>query len=269
MESFLAFFEHMPIWMKASWVFIVLAFFWVIEGHYSFRSLTYNKWNHAKTNLGLLFFVMAINAVFGIVTVFIFEFTSAQGFGLLYWIPLPQWLGLLLSILVLDLIAQYGVHYLLHKVRWMWKLHLVHHSDLHVDASSGTRHHPLDFIIRETFAVFAVIIMGMPVAYYLLYRILSVLFTYFTHANLNLGKLDYALTYVFVSPNMHKFHHHDSLPWTDSNYGNMFSIWDRIFGTFAYGDPSKITYGLDILDPKTNQNTAQQLRLPFSYKKKS
>src|SRR5690606_6054802 len=81
----------------------------------------------------------------------------------------PVWLKLLLSIMVLDLIAQYFVHYLLHKVKWMWRLHTVHHSDKNVDVTTGTRHHPFDFIIRETFALIAVVIMGMPIAFYLFY----------------------------------------------------------------------------------------------------
>ena len=147
----------------------------------------------------------------------------------------------------------------------MWRLHIVHHSDKNVDASTGTRHHPFDFIIRETFALVAVIIMGMPISFYFFYRILSVLFTYFTHANISLPKqLDKLLSYIIVTPNMHKFHHHYQLPWTDSNYGNMLSIWDRFFGTFVYDDVSKIKYGLDISDHIDDENISLQLGIPFN-----
>jgi sterol desaturase/sphingolipid hydroxylase (fatty acid hydroxylase superfamily) len=62
---------------------------------------------------------------------------------------------------------------------------------------------------------------------------------------------------------MHKFHHHFQMPWTDSNFGNMLSIWDRLFGTFVYADPSEIKYGLDIADHRDDENILQQLRLPF------
>ncbi|OAB80258.1 sterol desaturase family protein [Cochleicola gelatinilyticus] len=265
MESFLRFFETMPIWMKAGWVFFVLALFWILEGYYSLIVTPYKKWKHAKVNLILLLFVMIINAFFGIVTIGVFVWLNESQFGLLHLFDAPIWVELLLSLLVLDFIAQYGVHYLLHKVTWMWRLHLVHHSDKHVDATTGTRHHPIDFIIRETFALIAVVIMGMPIAFYLFYRILSVLFTYFTHANISLPKsLDKALSYVIVTPNMHKFHHHFELPWTDSNYGNMFSIWDRLFGTFVYEDVRQIKYGVDIADHTNDTSLRTQIGMPFN-----
>ena len=265
MQSFLNFFETMPIWMKAGWLFFVITIFWILEGYYTLVLTKYNKWRHAKTNFILLAFVMLINVVFGIATVGIFLWLEDSNFGLLQLIDAPIWLELLLSILVLDFIAQYFVHYLLHKVQWMWQLHTVHHSDKNVDVTTGTRHHPFDFIIRETFALLAVVIMGMPISFYLFYRILSVLFTYFTHANISLPKkLDKALSFIFVTPNMHKFHHHYQMPWTDKNFGNMFSIWDRLFGTFIYADTSKIKYGLDIADHTNDENIWIQLQLPFN-----
>ena len=265
MSEFLNFFETMPIWMKAGWVFLTLGLFWILEGYYSLVKLSYKKWRHAKVNLVLLLFVMIINAVFGIATAGVFTWLEASKFGVLHLFKAPIWVELILAILVLDLIAQYGVHYLLHKIPAFWRLHIVHHSDKNVDASTGTRHHPLDFILRESFALIAVIITGMPIAFYFFYRILSVLFTYWTHANISIPLvLDKALSLLIVTPNMHKFHHHFELPWTDSNYGNMFSIWDRIFGTFVYGDVHKIQYGLDISDHTNDESIGTQLGVPFN-----
>ena len=75
-----------------------------------------------------------------------------------------------------------------------------------------------------------------------------------THANIKLpGKLDRILSYVFVTPDMHKFHHHYRAPWTDSNFGNVFSIWDRMFGTLVYADTSDIRYGLDVMNGDTHR----------------
>ena len=270
MDSFLNFFETMPIWMKAGWVVFTLSLFWILEGHYSLFTLKYKKWKHAKTNIILLVFVLMINAIFGIATAGIFVWLSESQFGLLHLFEIPVWIELLLSIMALDLIAQYGVHYFLHKVPAMWRLHIVHHSDKHVDVSTGTRHHPIDFIIREGFALMAVVIMGMPISFYFFYRILSILFTYWTHANLSLPlRLDKGLSFVIVTPNMHKFHHHFQLPWTDSNYGNMLSIWDRIFGTFVYEDLSKIQYGIDLADHTDDESIIVQLGIPFNKNVKS
>ena len=255
----------MPLWMKAGWVVVCIGIFWVLEGNYSQFSFSYRKWRHARVNLLLLVGVMAINAVFGIVTAGVFVWLDQSSFGLLQWIELPLWAEFLIALLILDLIAQYFVHYLLHQVPFMWRLHLVHHSDKAVDVTTGTRHHPLDFVIRECFALLAVLITGMPLSFYLLYRLLSVLFTYWTHANLRLPlSLDRGLSWILVTPNMHKFHHHYQVPWTDSNYGNMFSVWDRIFGTFVYGDLQDIQYGVDLADHTNDQDIATQLGLPFN-----
>lgn len=274
MNAFLHFFETLPTALKVGWVVLILSVFWIAEGYYSFVKFKYKKWQHAKTNFILLGFVFLINFLFGLFTLGIFKWLDTNNFGILHLIELPTVVELFLAILVLDFIAQYLVHYLLHKVPLFFRLHIVHHSDLNVDATTGTRHHPLDFLLRETFALVAVIIMGMPISYYLFYRILSVFFTYFTHANIRLpSKFDKALSYVFITPTVHKFHHHWELPWTDSNFGNMFSIWDRLFGTFVYADPSKIKYGLDILDHTTSNTITYQLYAPFNkhikYKNKS
>jgi len=77
-------------------------------------------------------------------------------------------------------------------------------------------------------------------------------------------KLDKIISYVFVTPNMHKFHHHFEMPWTDTNFGNIFSIWDRMFGTLTYDDPKKVTFGLDLLDSTKDQDILYQLKIPFN-----
>jgi sterol desaturase/sphingolipid hydroxylase (fatty acid hydroxylase superfamily) len=165
MQEFLFFFETMPIWMKAFWIFLCIAVFWLLENSFSLFKLGYKKWKHASTNLILLAFVMIINAVFGVLLTLVFIWLKSSNFGLLQLFESPVWVKLLISILALDLIAQYTTHYILHKVKWMWRLHMVHHSDKNVDVTSGTRHHPLDFIFRELMALGAVVLLGMPVSF--------------------------------------------------------------------------------------------------------
>jgi len=109
-----------------------------------------------------------------------------------------------------------------------------------------------------------ILITGMPVAFYIIYRIASILFTYFSHANISLPVwLDKMISIVFITPNMHKFHHHYERPWTDSNFGNIFSFWDRIFGTLVYGDPKQVQYGVDVVDPSKSEDLLYQFKLPF------
>ena len=264
MEDFLGFFEAMPVWQRFSWVMICLLICWILEGSFPLFNLHYRKWRHAGVNMVFLTTTMVINAVFGAATVGVFEWLAGSNVGLIRMVNWPIWLELLLCVLIFELVAQYFVHFLLHRIKWMWKLHMIHHSDTHLDATSGTRHHPGDFFLRETFALIAVVVTGAPAAFYFFYRICTVFFTYFTHANIRMPEtLDRTLSVVFITPNMHKFHHHFERPWTDSNYGNIFSVWDRLFGTFVYDDPTKIRYGLDVLDDQKAQDVKYQMQLPF------
>ncbi|MCB0761962.1 MAG: sterol desaturase family protein [Flavobacteriales bacterium] len=258
------FFADLSSLQKLTWVFICLMLSWGLEAGIPFRKEAYGKWRHVLINLIFFVFVLLINVGFGLVTLQILNWTEAHQFGLLAMIHLPLWLELIITVVFLDLVAQYLVHVLLHKVHWMWRLHLVHHSDTHVDASTGTRHHPLDYVLRETFAAGALFLLGAPFGFYVFYRLLTVLFTYVTHANIRLPeRIDRALSLIFVTPNLHKFHHHNKTIWTDSNYGNVLSIWDRIFGTFIYDDPDRIVYGVDVMDETKDENVWHQLKVPF------
>ena len=264
MESFLAFFEHMPSWQKLIWILVCLIFSWSLEGAFPLFNFKYKKWKHAGVNLLFLATTLIINILFGIATISVFSYITINQIGLLHLIELPLWAELLIAILFLDLVAQYVVHYLLHKIKWMWKFHMIHHSDTKVDATTGTRHHPGDYIFREIFALIAVVLLGAPLSFYIFYRITTIFFTYVTHANFNIPHwLDKSLSYVFITPNAHKFHHHFERPWTDTNFGNIFSVWDRLFGTFVYDDPKKIVYGLDVLDGKLDEDIAYQFKVPF------
>lgn len=264
MDAFLAFFEEMTSLQKLAWIFICLMGSWILEAGIPLVQLNYKKWKHAGRNLIFLSTSIIINVLFGLVTVGIFKWLNTNEFGFFHLIDLPIIVELILAVMFLDFIAQYVAHYLLHRVKWMWKFHLVHHSDTNVDATTGTRHHPGDYVIRETFALIAIVISGMPVAFYLVYRIASVLFTYFSHANIGLPLwLDKALSVVFITPNMHKFHHHFERPWTDTNFGNIFSFWDRIFGTLVYDDPKKVRYGVDVLPNDKADDVVYQFKVPF------
>lgn len=266
MESVVAFFENLSNAQKFLWIIGCLTFFWLIEGAFPLVKFHYQKWKHAKVNLVLLSTTITINVLFGLATAGIFLWVSSNSIGVLQMIEIPLWIEVLLGVMILDLIAQYVVHYLLHRVKFMWRFHMVHHSDTKVDVTSGTRHHPGDYLFREIFALMAIVIGGIPFGVYMIYRILTVFCTYWSHSNLNLPRVvDKVLSFLVVTPHMHKFHHHFERPWTDTNFGNIFSIWDRVFGTFVYDDPSKIKYGLDVLDDKYAQDLIYQLKVPFDY----
>jgi len=265
MEEFLTFFETISSGQKALWIFGVLGIMTLFEFGFPLVRFRYKRWRHTGVNLIFLLTTMLINLMFGFAIAFASSWQSSIELGLLYLIDFPVWIELLLAIMVFDLIAQYFVHYLLHKVSFMWRFHMVHHSDTHVDATTGTRHHPGDYVMRELFGLIALLLLGAPFAYYVFYKITVVFFTYLTHANIRMPLwLDKTLVLVFITPNMHKFHHHFERPWTDTNFGNIFSFWDRIFGTMVQDDPSKVEYGLDVADGTKDENLAYQFGLPFN-----
>lgn len=264
MEKLISVFENLSSGQKLGWVFLCLIVFWIMEGAVPLAKLNYNKWKHTGVNMFFLASDLLINVLFTAVTAGVYVWVMENNIGFLNMVSLPLVVELILAVMFLDLVAQWFAHYLLHKVKWMWKFHLVHHSDTKVDATTGTRHHPGDYFIREVFSLLAVVIFGIPLGFYLFYRIATVFFTYLTHANIELPSwLDRSLSWIFITPNMHKFHHHFERPWTDSNYGNIFSFWDRLFGTLVYDDPKKIKYGVDVLSDDLDENIGYQLKVPF------
>lgn len=268
MESFIHYWDHINRWQRILAVIAPLIFFWLLEyviPLFQFDS-RYKKIKHTSVNLVFLGTSFIMNFLLGLVTVTVCGWVTANHIGVLNQLTIPLWLNVFLVLFMMDLFAQYIPHYLMHKVKPLWRFHVVHHSDTHVDVSTGTRHHPGEWIIRETFTIIGVMVVGVPAGLYFMHRSFQALFTYFNHANIGLPKwLDKAIGFVFVSPDMHKFHHHHKRPWTDSNFANSFSIWDRVFGTLVYDDTTKIRYGIDTLADETDEQIGYQLKLPFNY----
>lgn len=251
---------------KAAWLFGWISLGLLLENLNPFSLKSYQKLKHNAVNLTFLLMTMIINLLFSLVIVkALYPFINENNIGFLHYISLPLWAELVIALLFFDFLAQFSVHYLLHKFKFAWRFHMIHHSDTIVTATSGTRHHPIDYCTRELFSLLAICLTGAPFAFYMVYRIITIPCTYFTHSNIKMPLwFDRALSYVIVTPNVHRFHHHYQLPYTDSNFGNILSIWDRVFGTFKYDDPSMIQYGLDILEGTNDEDILFQLGIPFN-----
>uniref|UniRef100_UPI004047C164 sterol desaturase family protein n=1 Tax=Roseivirga sp. TaxID=1964215 RepID=UPI004047C164 len=266
MEWIVNFFNNIPTEFRAGILMGGVVIFWVIEGTLPLFTFQYKKVRHAGLNL---FFTLTTAVIgFGLAGVLLAasDMVANNQFGLLYVVELPLWGQMIVGLLLLDFIGAYLVHYTEHKVKWMWKFHLVHHSDTTVDVTTGLRHHPGETIFRIGFTILAVIVVGAPMWLIMLYQSLSVLFAHITHANIKMPKtIDRAFSWVFVTPLMHKVHHHFKQPLTDTNYGNIFSFWDRIFGTFAQvEDTTELIYGIDThMDSKENDRMSNLLKIPF------
>lgn len=243
-----------------------IALFWVIENAYPLFKFQYNKVQHAGINIFFTATTIAVNFVLAFVLLLAADLAIQQNFGILQWFPIQNiWFYTIIGLLLLDLIGAYLAHFVEHKVKFLWKFHLIHHTDTWVDTTSANRHHPGESVIRFIFTVLAVLIVGSPMWMVFLYQSLSVVFSQFNHANIPLPKtIDKLLSYFIISPDMHKVHHHYKLPYTDSNYGNIFSVWDRLFGTYSYLDREKIIYGVDThMKPEENNRLNNLLKIPF------
>lgn len=266
METIINYFETIPPHHRGFIIISGITFFWLLEGALPLFKFNYKKWKHALPNL--FFTVTTILVNLGLAWMFLIaaDWVKANDFGIINWLPqMPLWLYVLLGIILLDFFGAYLAHFVEHKVKPLWMIHLVHHTDHKVDTTTANRHHPLESLIRFSFTLLGIFVVGTPIALVMLYQAMSIIFTQFTHANIKMPKgLDKALSYVIVSPDMHKTHHHFRLPYTDSNYGNIFSVWDRIFGTYMYLDREKLIYGVDVFpDEVKNSNIAALLKQPF------
>jgi sterol desaturase/sphingolipid hydroxylase (fatty acid hydroxylase superfamily) len=246
-----------------------LLIFWIIEGAIPLLPMHYkkNKTRHAGVNLLFTLIHLIIHTGFGIVIVLLADWCEKANFGLIYWAGLAKYTGLvvLLSALMLDLFGGWMSHFIEHKVPLFWRWHIVHHADNNVDVTTGLRHHPLESVWRGLFFLIGLVLCGAPVYGVMIYQTFLTIFTSFTHANISLPPvLDKLISYVLVSPNMHKVHHHWKQPYTDSNYGAVFAIWDRIFFTFKTMNPKDIRYGLDRYYPnEQDENLGALLKRPF------
>ncbi|RYZ18105.1 MAG: sterol desaturase family protein, partial [Chitinophagaceae bacterium] len=245
-----------------------LLLFWIIEGAIPLLEPHYKrtKLRHAGVNFGFTLIHLAIHTALAVVIVLLSDWCRRQGFGLVYRTGAGVLGTILISFLVLDFFGGWLVHITEHKLALLWRFHVVHHADNNVDVTTGLRHHPVESVLRGLFFFAGILLSGAPMYAVMIFQTALVLATAFTHANISLPRwLDRGLSYILVSPNMHKVHHHWQQPYTDSNYGAVLSIWDRLLGTYRKLDPKEIRYGLDRYYPnEEDENFGMLLRRPFS-----
>lgn len=198
------------------------------------------------------------------------EIGESYRFGLLHWFTeLPLWAKLLAVILILDFIA-YVSHRLMHSWRPLWRLHLVHHSDVEVDVSTTFRHHPFEYLYAAGVVALGVALSGASLGLLLIYDLARVGVDCFAHANIKVpARLERVLRLLFVTSDMHRVHHAAERERTNSNYGGIFSFWDRLFGTHcrvAARDQLHMTLGLEYFRAARDTSLTATLTQPLRYR---
>jgi sterol desaturase/sphingolipid hydroxylase (fatty acid hydroxylase superfamily) len=166
--------------------------------------------------------------------------------------------------------SNYLWHVLNHKIEYLWKFHLVHHTDLELDVTTALRFHIGEIFTSLFYRTLAVLLSRASATTVLIYEVCFEAATQFHHSNWKLPlNIERTLNKVIVTPRMHGIHHNATIRDTDSNYSVIFSVWDRIHNTFnSSKNQDKITIGAPGY-PETNLSVLQLLQLPFTKEKTS
>jgi sterol desaturase/sphingolipid hydroxylase (fatty acid hydroxylase superfamily) len=238
---------------------LVIMFLWELIAPR--RPLTTSKITRWFSNLGLVLIdSIAVRLVFPTALAGVALLAQQRGWGVFNLFELFSLLKIIFSVLILDL-AIYLQHVMFHSAPLFWRLHMVHHSDMDIDVTTGVRFHPIEIILSMGIKMIVVILIGAPPVSVLIFEIILNGTSMFNHGNVRYSQqIDSFLRLLVVTPEMHRVHH-STIRWeTNSNLGFNFPWWDRLFGTYR-DQPTKghleMTIGLD------QYKEPQKLTLPW------
>lgn len=189
-----------------------------------------------------------------------------RGWGLLNHIELPAWGAVAAGVLALDF-AIYLQHVMFHAVPAFWRLHMMHHSDMDFDVTTGVRFHPIEIVLSMGIKLVAITVVGPPAVAVLIFEVALNATSLFNHGNVRLPvALDRLLRLVVVTPDMHRVHHSTIERETNSNFGFNFPWWDRLLGTYRAQPEAGhqgMTIGLDQFREPGRLNLPRLLVQPF------
>lgn len=210
---------------------LVLMALWEIRA--PARPLLLSKGLRWTNNLGLIAFnTLLLRLLFPAAAVGMAAFAAAQGWGILNYYPLPLWLAIVISVVVLDFVV-WLQHIMVHAIPLLWRLHRVHHADPDFDLTTGARFHPLEILLSMLVKFAAIVVLGPPVVGVILFEVLLNATSMFNHGNVRLpARVDAILRCFVVTPDMHRVHHSVEDDETNSNFGFNLPWWDRLLGTY-------------------------------------
>ncbi len=223
-----------------------IAVLWAIE-HVILALPHDRKLRHAGVNALFVLSALPIELVLSAACLAVSRATLDAGWGLVNLFPEPSslWVRGVLVFVALDLF-DYLYHRLMHHLPPLWRFHLVHHTDQMVDSSTTVREHPGETAVRGASLVLWTFVLGASFEVLLLRQAAETVSAILAHSAVRLPRgMARVLGFVFITPNLHHVHHHHVLPYTDCNFGGVFSIWDRLFGTFAELEEDETVFGLD------------------------
>jgi sterol desaturase/sphingolipid hydroxylase (fatty acid hydroxylase superfamily) len=217
-----------------------------------------------KVNFGFGLMTMALLSLPLVSEVALAEWTRQRGWGLFHHVELSTAWQIGLSFLAYDLCG-YAIHRVSHRVGWLWRLHRVHHSDSDMDLSTYFRSHPLDVMVILGVKYALIVALGLHPAALVLHGLGKQLTMSFGHANIRpRPQLSRILSLLFVTPAFHQVHHSAWQPESDSNYGEVLTIWDRLLGSVGRTSGAVERFGLGDAYDANSASLTSQLKLPFA-----
>jgi sterol desaturase/sphingolipid hydroxylase (fatty acid hydroxylase superfamily) len=191
---------------------------------------------------------LLVRLVFPAAAVGVALFAEARGWGLFSLLRWPDWLLLIVGVILLDF-AIWVQHVLFHAVPALWRLHRMHHADQDFDVTTGLRFHPIEILLSMAIKAGFILMLGIPAVAVLVFEILLNATSMFNHGNVRIPSgLDRLLRWFVVTPDMHRVHHSWYPDETNSNFGFNLPWWDRLMGTYRAAPRDghlRMTIGLD------------------------
>ena len=184
--------------------------------------------------------------------------------GLVQRLPLPPLARDALAFLAMDY-TMYVWHVLTHKVPLLWRLHLVHHIDLDLDATTALRFHAADMLLSVPWRAGQVALLGVSPRALRVWQGFFFASIVFHHSNLRLPEaLERRLARVLTTPRMHGIHHTAERALTDCNWSSGLSLWDHLHGSFRLAAPQPaVRIGVPAYHHPRQTGLLASLLLPF------
>ena len=200
----------------------------------------------ARVNAGLwLVNIAVLGSLCGACVCSAAQWAAAHGVGVFNITSVPTWVAVPISVMFLDLVS-YGWHRANHVVPFLWRWHQVHHSDLSFTVSTSLRFHPGELVLSLPLRLLAAVLVGVPVFAVVVFEIAFTLANAIEHGDINLPRsFENVARRIFVTPALHRWHHTAVLPGQHRNFATIFSLWDKLFGSYGANDPrTRVRTGL-------------------------
>lgn len=245
-------------------IIVSLAAFMTLERYLPYFEHAGTRTKQRWRNLGIVGIAFILNGVLGGGITAIFLSAEVNHFGLLRWVlPDAPVIATVLGMFLVDL-NSYVFHRLYHRIPLLWKIHRVHHADTELDSTSGLRLHPFEFLFQAFTQVTVLPLLGVSLASFVLYFTFALPWFILNHSNIKFpGWFERFGSWLLVTPDWHRVHHSSHQPETDSHYGDVFTLWDRMFGTARRAEIEKMQFGLDKFREKGDQTVGKLLKMPF------